>query len=129
MADVAVTRDFRRLARGGFDGRLPGRCRHDELATELAVHLEHELDLVARERRFVDGGPRRIQQVAMIVGVSELVPQHPRRMRNHRIEDAQQDRQPLVRQRRRARRIGRPPLRACSAFHPAETTVLYWTRS
>src|SRR6185437_3075273 len=101
---AAMARDLRRLPRRRFDRRLVGAGGHDELAAQLAVHLQHELDFVARERRLVDGRPRGIDQVAVRVSEPQLAPEHPGRVRHDRIEHAQQDRQSFARQRGRARR-------------------------
>src|SRR2546430_1462893 len=63
-------------------------CRHVQLAAQLAVALQPELDLVPLEGFGVDGGPRRIEQIAILAGESEITPQCPCNMRHDRIERA-----------------------------------------
>ena len=49
-----VLRDLGARARRRLDRGAVGARRHDELAAQLAVDLQHELDLVLRQRRGVD---------------------------------------------------------------------------
>ena len=79
---------------------------HDDLAAQLAVDLQHELDLVLRERGRIDLRPRRVEQRAEFGGEAELVPQRAADVRHDRVEHAQQDRQSLAQERVRARGVG-----------------------
>src|SRR5690349_9312461 len=114
---VAIARDFRRTPCRVLDRRSIGRRRYGQLAARLAVHLEHELDFVLRERLFIECRPRRIQEIAMLRGEAEIVPQHPRHVRNDRIQHPQQHRRAFANERGSARRLKRYRLERVQHFH------------
>ena len=130
-APAACFADLGARARRRLDRRAVGAGRHDELAAQLAVDLQHELDLVLRQRRGVDlaatarRGGRRASAAKPRSRHSAQVD-----VRHDRVEHAQQDRQAF------AQRAPAPPAAsagtassAFSIFMPADTTVLYWMRS
>ena len=65
--------------------------RHRERAAQLAVDLQHQLDLVLHQRGVVDLRPGRVEQLAELGVVAELLPQRLRDVRAGRVERAQQD--------------------------------------
>src|SRR2546425_8149132 len=83
---VRTLRDFSGRFRRAFDRRAICGRRHDELAAQLAVDLQDELDLVLRERLRIHFGPGRVEQIAIAGDEAQVAPQVPRRMRHDRIE-------------------------------------------
>ena len=61
------------------------------MPAQLAVDLEYELDFVLVQSRFVDDGPGRSQEIAVLSGVTQVPPQRKAYVRRNRIEHAQQD--------------------------------------
>lgn len=45
-----------------FDIVLAGRCRHLNAATQFAIDLQHQFDLICHQGAFIDLGPGRIQE-------------------------------------------------------------------
>ena len=77
---VGVLRHFgARARRAPRSRRWSAAAGTDQLAAQLAVDLQHQLDLVLRQRRGVDLRPRRVEQVAVLARVAEVAPQRPRR--------------------------------------------------
>src|SRR5215471_13095615 len=99
---VAVLRHLRRSSGTDLDLFLGGARRDDQLAPQLAVHLQHKLHFVLRQRGGVDLRPRRVEQRAELGRKAQFVPQRAADVRDDRVEHAQQDRQALSQERARA---------------------------
>src|SRR5262245_6151372 len=78
---VRVPADGVVLEREALDRRAVGRLRCPHVAAQLAVHLQHELDLVGFERRLVDLGPARGEGIGL---KAELPPEGVRDVRRDR---------------------------------------------
>jgi hypothetical protein len=61
--------------RGGLDLLFCGRGRHLDGAAQLAVYLQHQFDLVLRQRGFERLRPRRLQDVPIVGLIAQLAPQ------------------------------------------------------
>src|SRR5215831_5288697 len=90
---VRVPADGVVFERKPLQRRAVGGLRRAHVAAQLAVHLQHELDLVGLERGLVDLGPGRRHK---IVGIPELSPQRVCDVRGDRRHDAKQNRDPFV---------------------------------
>src|SRR6267378_597004 len=69
----------------------PGGLRRAHVSAQLAVDLEDELDFVLLQCRFVDDGPGCSQEITMLSGVTQVLPQRKAYVRRDRIEHTQQD--------------------------------------
>ena len=113
----------------GVDFGLSGLGGYEDLAAELAVDLDDELELVGLDCVFADFGPRCVAQGADAFDEAELLPERRRDVRGDRVERAQQDRGTFA----ESRQIGGgvSPLKpsiVLNIFMQAETTVLYCMR-
>ncbi|KAF1858399.1 hypothetical protein Lal_00014910 [Lupinus albus] len=82
-----------RRQRGGFDGGLVGILRHLDRPAQLAVHLDHQLDLGLFQRGRIHFRPAHVQDVAVLARVAQRLPQRVRDVRRDRVQHAQEDRQ------------------------------------
>ena len=97
-------------------GRSPARpldCALSALAAtrmraaQLAVDLQHQLDLVLHQRVLVDLRPRRVEQRAVVAAKPSSFQSVQVRVRTNRVQDAQQDAEALAQRRRRDGAPGR----------------------
>ncbi len=77
-------------------------------AAQLAVDLQHQLDLVLHQGAGIHLRPGGVEQVAQLAGVAQLAPQRVGEVRRGRVEHAQQDAEAFD-QRRSGRRRCRWP--------------------
>ena len=74
-----------------FNRRLISLRGHLDRAAQLAADLEHQLDLILLQCRFIHLRPGRDDDLAVLDGITMLPPQRLRDMRRGRVERAQQD--------------------------------------
>ena len=89
---------FRTCNRRLLDRRRVRRGRHAQLAAQFSIDLQHQLDFLLCERGGVDLGPRRVEDVAVLRRVAQLLPQRVRDVRHDGIQHAQQQREPFTRE-------------------------------
>src|SRR5690606_11723978 len=80
-----------RFVRGGlsFDLVLAGAAGYTDRPAHFAVYLKDEFDFVQHQGRFVDFGPRGVEDFTVLGRVTQVAPQLPCNMRNHRVQHTQ----------------------------------------
>ena len=97
------------LEREPLDRRAIGGFRRPHMAAELAVHLQHELDLVGFQRGLVDLRPWCSHDVTELPLKPQLGPQLVGHMRHDRVDESQKHPDTFVEE--LPPRVQRPPWR------------------